>query len=217
MEVSVDIQAFGLRMNCSLHVEHRLHQLNVLSHVGLLLQMYICELAEACVDAEVVALREQKHLLEVMQQEAIRRYAAHDGRGHPGNILAESSPSTGTARPGEVQKKKASVSFTGEGFKEFAGDGLPICKLDMRHLEATDVGSPAGNDSSDAASDSQPSLSEASLDRSKRAQSRQSFVIPRMTRPRARSRSKAFSVSSSPVRHFRDWGFPPLPPEADSD
>ena len=196
-------------MSCNLHLEHGLQQLNVLSHVGFLLQMYICHLADACRAAELDKLKQKKLSLEAMQREAVERYheSGPPSRTMPGSECAD--------KPG----KKASVSFTC-GVDEDCGGLLPICKLETGALEqaGTDVSSPGENSPSDA-SDSPPSETRARSDSGlgKQTPSRQSFVIPRMSRPRARSRSKAFSVSpESHIRHFRDWGFPPFPQEGDA-
>lgn len=195
MEVSVEIRAFGHGVHCRLHLEHWLQQMNVLSHVGFLLQMYICHLAESSGDAEILELKQHKRTLEVMQLEAMKSCSP-----------AETRQAGPAEPPPNVSRCDAETQEEGVPQHGSLHDGLPSLPIDVEETGRNAM-SP-----SDAASDS-PSASEAPADRAGPKALRQSFVIPRMMRPR--SRSKAFSISpASHVQHFRDWGFPSFPQDA---
>eukprot|EP00438_Fugacium_kawagutii_P001105 Skav235083 [mRNA] locus=scaffold2106:72854:73489:- [translate_table: standard] len=202
-------------------LQKAVHQMNALSHLGFLIQMYISHLSLDDLHlTELQELKNQKDLVESMHRLARARCeqdtAVTQGAGAvAGNVAVESfleprkevsfaqDPKDGEDDNGEDSRKDGKDGKYGgdggDGGEEKDADGgrdLPSCHLDLSFL--SDPG---------PLSDTSPA-SAATVFKLK------SFVIPRM-KSRLGSRKSLSSVSVSPDRSpaksepsrssFRDW------------
>ena len=152
MELSVDISYSGQAVSCKMNLQHPVHQMNALSHLGFLIQMYISHLDDLSQLNELQQLKQQKDLVESMHRHARER-------------VADTHPTPAIAATEAPQEKR--VNFTGNS------SDLPKCHLDLSFLDHQ--GHPSSPSSPiSPSSPSSPSPSASTVFRLK------SFVIPRM-------------------------------------
>ena len=203
MELSVDISYSGQAVSCKMNLQHPVHQMNALSHLGFLIQMYISHLDDLGQLHELQQLKQQKYLVESMHRNAREQVAAT----HP---TAEAA-----------QEKRVNFADSSD---------LPKCHLDLRFLrdDHGDHGDHHGDHhghlshsshspSSPSCTSPSPSASAATVFRLK------SFVIPRMKSRLSGRRSLTpggwsgwsdwfpespgvATARSEPGVSFRDWG-----------
>ena len=192
MELSVDISYSGQAVSCKMNLQHPVHQMNALSHLGFLIQMYISHLDDLSQLNELQQLKQQKDLVESMHRNARERVAAT----HP------TAPAIHAATEAPQEKR---VNFRAENSSD-----LPKCHLDLSFLR--DDGHQGHSPSSP--SSPSPSASAATVFRLK------SFVIPRMKSRLSGRRSLTpggwsgwspespgvATARSEPGVSFRDWG-----------
>ena len=130
MEVSFEISGFGLEeVSCKMTLQRAVHQMNALSHLGFLIQMYIAHLMDDLSQAEELAkLRRQKELIESMHSVSRRE--------------CEQISSQKTAERDEAEQMwppAKAVSFQDEesGCLEEESPDLPSCNLDASILESS--------------------------------------------------------------------------------
>lgn len=194
MELSVDISCFGHSVSCKMSLQKAVHQMNALSHLGFLIQMYISHLSLDDLHlTELQELKNQKDLLESMHRLA-------RARCEQDTVAVTAGAGVGSVTSVDSFLERKEVSFAqdskdgedggkdggkdGDGGEDKDTDGgkdLPSCHLDLSFL--SDPG---------PLSDTSPA-SAATVFKLK------SFVIPRM-KSRLGSRKSVSSVSVSPVR-----------------
>lgn len=159
MELSFDISCCGQAVSCKMKLQQPVHQMNALSHLGFLMQMYISHIMDDLnrID-ELHELKRQKELVESLHSVARDRCVAAVG---PSTLPTVSSGFTGSS---VTEISKDSVNLPSE-------PELPSCKLDLSFLGARD-GSVDGSIDSSAAMTGPPTP--ATMFKLK------SFVIPRM-------------------------------------